>query len=99
MNRTFSSIALALLVCAAAPAATINTKLSVTNATVSLGFSASLSNGQVTLTNICSGTMSAPSLTASTGNLSAPFTITLTGGASTIAGTLKIPPSALAGGP
>ena len=57
-----------------------------------------LSNGQVTLTNIGSGTMAAPSLTADAqGNYSGAFTITLTGGggSGTINGRLDIPASAL----
>src|ERR1035437_3873198 len=102
MKRTFSNLALALLVCAAAPAATVNTTLTVTNATGSIGASIIVS-GPATLPNIGSGsgTFSATlSLTPdSSGNYSAPFTITLTGGADKITGTLKLPGEALSGGP
>ena len=98
MKRTFSTLALALLVGAAAPAATINTTLTV-NASGSIGLSGISATGTATLTNIGSGTFSGSvSLTPdSTGNFSAPFTITLTGGAGTITGTLSIPPAVLTG--
>src|ERR1017187_1382664 len=97
MKRTFSILALVLLACAAASAAVINTTLTVT-ATGSIGASIA-ATGTATLTTIGSGTFSATlSLTPdSTGNYSAPFTITLTGGAGTITGTLKIPPALLTG--
>src|ERR1035437_5397035 len=100
MKRTFSNLALALLVCVAAPAATVNTTLTVNNATGSIGASIIVS-GPATLTNIGGGTFSATlSLTPdSSGNYSAPFTITLTGGADKITGTLKLPSAALSGGP
>jgi uncharacterized protein (TIGR03437 family) len=98
MNRALSTLAFALLFCAAAPAATVSTTLTVTNATGSVGASIIVS-GPATLTNIGSGTFSGTlSLTPdSKGNYSVPFTITLTGGAGTIAGTLTIPPAMLAG--
>src|ERR1017187_8098354 len=97
MKRTFSILALVLLACAAASAAVISTTLTV-NATGSIGTSIA-ATGTATLTTIGSGTFSATlSLTPdSTGNYSAPFTITLTGGAGTITGTLKIPPALLTG--
>ena len=95
MKRTFSTLALALLVGAAAPAATINTTLTVTNATLTLGASASIT-GPATLTNIGSGTFSAPSLSAdASGNYSGPYSITITGGSDKITGTLKIPGTAI----
>jgi uncharacterized protein (TIGR03437 family) len=95
MKRTFSNLALALLVGAAAPAATINTTLTVTNATLTLGASASIT-GPATLTNIGSGTFSAPSLSAdASGNYSGPYSITITGGSDKITGTLKIPGTAI----
>jgi uncharacterized protein (TIGR03437 family) len=95
MKRTFSTLALALLVGAAAPAATINTTLTVTAATLTLGTSASIT-GPATLTNIGNGTFSAPSLTAdASGNYSGPYSITITGGGDKITGTLKIPGTAI----
>jgi uncharacterized protein (TIGR03437 family) len=95
MKRTFSTLALALLVGAAAPAATISTTLTVTGATLTLGTSATIS-GPATLTSIGSGTFSAPALTAdASGNYSGPYTITITGGSDKITGTLKIPGTAL----
>jgi uncharacterized protein (TIGR03437 family) len=99
MKRTFSTLALALLVGAAAPAATISTTLTV-NATGSFGASGGISaTGTASLTNIGSGTFSGSvSLTPdSAGNFSAPFTITLTGGADKITGKLTIPPEVLSG--
>src|ERR1039457_142012 len=97
MKRTFSILALALLICAAASAAVISTTLTV-NATGSIGASIA-ATGTATLTTLGSGTFSATlSLTPdASGNYSAPFTITLTGGAGTITGTLKIPPAVLTG--
>ena len=95
MKRTFSTLALALLVGAAAPAATISTTLTVTGATLTLGTSAAIT-GPMTLTNIGSGTFSAPALTAdSSGNYSGPYSITITGGSDKITGTLKIPGTAI----
>lgn len=86
---------MALVLCAAASAATISTKLSVTNAVLSLGVATSLS-GPATLTNIGNGTFSSPSLAVdSGGNYSGAFTITLAG-ADKINGTLKIPAAAIA---
>src|ERR1035437_8079875 len=101
MKRTFSTLALALLVCTVASAASISTTLTV-NATGSIGATGSITaTGPATLTNIGSGTFSGTlSLTPdAAGNFNAPFTITLTGGADKITGTLKIPSSALSGGP
>ncbi|HXK07253.1 MAG TPA: hypothetical protein VMS37_32965 [Verrucomicrobiae bacterium] len=98
MTRNFARYALALALCAGAPAATINTTLTV-NATGSLGLSVTAS-GTATLTNIGNGTFNATLSLSSAdaqGNLSAPFTVTLTGGAGTITGTLKIPAAALSG--
>src|SRR5450759_2159272 len=98
MKRTFSTLALALLVGAAAPAATISTTLTV-NASGSFGLSGIAATGTASLTNIGSGTFSGsvPLTPDSTGNFNAPFTITLTGGAGTITGKLKIPPEVLTG--
>jgi uncharacterized protein (TIGR03437 family) len=98
MKRIFSVLALALVVCAAASAATISTTLTV-NATGSLAGTSIAASGTATLTNIGSGTFSATlSLTPdASGNFSAPFTITLSGGAGTITGTLKIPEALLTG--
>jgi uncharacterized protein (TIGR03437 family) len=98
MKRTFSILALALLVCAAASAATINTTLTV-NATGSLTGASIAATGTATLTTVGSGTFAATlSLTPDASqNYSAPFTITLTGGAGTITGTLKIPTALLSG--
>jgi uncharacterized protein (TIGR03437 family) len=99
MTRTFVSVSLAMMVCAGAQAATINTTLTV-NATVNIGTTITVT-GTATLTNIGSGPITGTlSLTPdSAGNLSAPFTITLTtGGPGTINGTVKIPSSAVLGG-
>ena len=110
MTRSFSIPALALLISAGASAATTNSTLTV-NATGSIGATGSIAfAGTATLTNIgsggssVSGTIAASiSLTAppdAAGNISVPFTITLTtGGPGTILGTVKVPQAALSGGP
>ena len=90
-----------VLLAAAAQAATINTTLTVTNATISLS-SFSL-NGQASLSNIGSGTFTA-TLTASGtagGGSTIPgnFTIGLSNGSNTITGTINAPTSLLAGQP
>lgn len=88
-----------MMVCAAAQAATINTTLTV-NAVATIGATISVT-GTATLTGIGNGTLSGTlSLTPdASGNLSAPFTITLTtGGPGTINITVKVPFSALVGG-
>ena len=99
MKRIMTAIASALLVCAGAQAATINTTLTVTASGALTGTSFT-ATGTATLTNIGSGTFSSTlSLTSAdaAGNLTAPYTITLSGGAGTITGTLKIPPALLSG--
>jgi uncharacterized protein (TIGR03437 family) len=105
MTRSLSILALALLV--SAPAAAVNTTITV-NASGSFGTSGIAVTGTASLTNLgsdgstVSGTIAATvSLTPdSSGNLNVPFTITITtGGPGTILGTVKVPPSALAGGP
>jgi uncharacterized protein (TIGR03437 family) len=97
MTRPIVPFALALLICAGAHAATINTLLTV-DATASLGASIT-ATGTATLTNIGNGTFSgALSLTPdASGNLSATFTITLSGGGGTLTGKLLIPPAVLSG--
>jgi uncharacterized protein (TIGR03437 family) len=100
MKPTFSTLALALLVCAAAPAATVSTTLTVTNATGSIGASGITVSGPATLTNgIGSGTFSAtlPLTGDAGGNLNGTFTIALTG-ADKLSGTIRIPASAIASG-
>ena len=79
------------------PAATINTKLTVTMRPYSRR-ECIVFRGPATLPNIGSGTIAAPSLTANAqGNYSGAFTITLTRRrAGTITGTLTIPVSVIA---
>ena len=99
MTRTISSFTLALLFCAGVQAATINTTLTV-NASAALGVSGLTATGTASLTGIGSGTFSATAgLTPdASGNYNAPYTITLTSGATgTITGTIKIPASVLQG--
>jgi uncharacterized protein (TIGR03437 family) len=98
MKRTFSTLALALLVGAAAPAASIPTTLTLANATGSLGVTGIAVTGPVTLSNIGSGTFSAtiPLAPDASGNLAGTFTITLAG-ADKITGTFKLPASAIQG--
>jgi len=99
MIRTIGSLAAAaFLFVAGAQAATTQTTLTVT-ASGSFGTTGSITaTGTATLSGIGSGTFSATlSLTSvdSSGNLSAPYTITLSGG--NITGTLKVPESILSG--
>jgi uncharacterized protein (TIGR03437 family) len=79
----------------AAQAATINTTLTVTNATVSFGLSTTVT-GPATLTNIGSGTFTA-TISTSGDSFSGPFTITLSNGTDKITGTLTIPATLLGG--
>ena len=88
-------LACVLLSAAAMQAATINTTLTVNNATVSIGINIAVS-GQATLTNIGSGTFSANG-SVSGSNITAPFTITLSNQTDTITGTITIPFTAIAG--
>jgi uncharacterized protein (TIGR03437 family) len=101
MKRTFTNLALALLVCAAAPAATISTTLTVDKATggIDIQHGSISASGAATLTNIGSGTIlaTAPLAPDATGNISGTFTITLTGGADKIAGTFTLPASVISG--
>src|SRR5580692_4087954 len=93
--------AAAILFTAASHAATtIGTVLSAPNATVSSSSGGFTVSGACTLTNIGSGTFSATfsfsSLTSSTAT--APYTITLSGGAGTITGVVSFPVALLTGG-
>ncbi|HEY4365328.1 MAG TPA: hypothetical protein VGN17_30480 [Bryobacteraceae bacterium] len=81
--------AAAFILAAGVQAATINTTWTVTNATVSISGNDFAVSGPCTLTNIGSGTVSATvSLTGGQG-ASAPFTITLSGGAGTLTGNIS----------
>jgi uncharacterized protein (TIGR03437 family) len=90
MTRNFVNIAVALVVCAAAPAATISTTLSV-SATATLGATVT-ATGTATLTGIGSGTFSG---TISTATFSGPYAITI--GSNTITGTITVDASILTG--
>ncbi len=101
MNRTFSNLALALLVCSGAPAATISTTLTV-NATAAANstFTAFTVTGTANFTgSIGNGTIaSSISLTSLTGTTAvADYTITLASGG-TLTGKLSVPVSVLTGG-
>jgi uncharacterized protein (TIGR03437 family) len=99
MKRIFSSLALALLVCAAASAAVISTTLTV-NATAALGASGATITGTASFTGgIGSGTLSAtvPLSALITDPATTTFTISgLTGG--TLSGNISVPQSLLTGG-
>ena len=97
MPRTFSLLGPALLLVAGAQADQISTTMTVTNAPVILGTSITV-NGTAILTNIGSGAFSlSASLTNISGaNVSAPFTIQLSGG--NLTGTMAVPVTLLAGG-
>jgi uncharacterized protein (TIGR03437 family) len=95
--RAFSTIVAAGLFCVVTQAATINTTLTVTNATGAFAASGITATGPATLTGIGNGTFSgtlASIAPDSSGNLSVAFTITLTGG-DKINGTIKVPFAAL----
>jgi uncharacterized protein (TIGR03437 family) len=88
--------ALAVLAGAIANAATTTTQttLTVTNATVTLsGTSLAVAGPSTTLSNIGNGTFAAtvPFANVTGTSVTAPFTITLTGGANTITGNLIVP--------
>jgi len=90
MTRNFVKVAFALAVCAAAPAATINTTLSVSaGASIQSTISAS---GTATLTGVGNGTFTAAIATTT---FSGPYTITLSCG--TITGTITVNASILTG--
>src|SRR5258708_25864338 len=99
MNRTFSSLALALLVCTAAQAASISTTLTV-NATAAIAATGFEITGSANFTNgIGNGTVAAtvPLSAIATDPAKTTFTITLTSGG-TLTGTLSVPLSVLTGG-
>jgi len=99
MNRTFSNLALALLVCGAASAATISTTLTV-NATATVGISGGTIAGTASFTGgIGSGTLSAtvPFSALLTDPATTTFTISgLTGG--NLTGNIAVSQSILTGG-
>jgi uncharacterized protein (TIGR03437 family) len=101
MKRTFSTLALALLVCAAVPAAVINTTLTVNaTGTPSATFTSFAVAGTVSFTGgIGTGKIASTvplDLTAS--SVVADYTITLDAGGS-LTGKLAVPLSILGGGP
>jgi len=92
MGRMFKVFGLSLLLCAAGVAATTNTTLTVdSSGSLSLTTGTFTANGTASLSGIGSGTFSGSLNVASiTGaNVSAPFTITLSGG--TLTGTITVP--------
>jgi uncharacterized protein (TIGR03437 family) len=95
MTRKFVSFTLALLACAGAEAATINTTLTV-NATGAVGATVSVTGTATLSGGIGSGTFSAA---LDLGTFKAPFTITLTSGTTgTITGVITVPTSILTTG-
>jgi uncharacterized protein (TIGR03437 family) len=96
MKQAFASLAVALSICAGAPAATINTTLTLT-VTGALSGTGIAATGTANLTNIGSGPFTSTiSLTAVSGtSVSAPFTITLAGG--TLTGTILVPVALVSG--
>src|ERR1039458_5294156 len=95
--RRFAPFALALLVAAGGQAATVSSTLTLTG-TTTISSSGYVNAGQITLTNVGSGTFASTiPLTALTGStVAASFTITLSGG--TLTGTYTEPTSILLGG-
>src|SRR5664279_2130304 len=101
MRRTFSTLALALLVCAVAPAATISTTLTVNaTGTPSATFTSFAIAGTVSFTGgIGTGKIaSTVPLDLSATSVVADYTITLDAGGA-LSGKLTIPLSILGGGP
>ena len=98
MKRTFSTLALALLVGAAAQAATVSSTLTLTG-TATLGITGFTITGQATMTGVYSGSgtfASTIDITKITGlTVTSPFTITLSGG--TLTGTYTEPVEILTG--
>src|ERR1035438_613467 len=98
MERTFSTLFLALLACLCAPAATVSSTLTLTG-TATLSAAGFAITGHVTMTNVYSGsgtfasTIPLTSLTSATAT--APFTITVSGG--TLTGTYSEPVAILTG--
>jgi len=94
--RVFAPFALALLIAAGAQAASVSGTLTLTG-TTTISSSGYAITGQITMTNVGSGTFSSTiplsALTSST--VSAPYTITLSGG--TLIGTYTEPVSVLTG--
>ena len=96
MTQIMKTCALAALLGAIANAATTTTQttLTVTNATVALsGTSLVVAGPSTTLSNIGNGAFAAtvPFTNVTGTNVTAPFTITLSGGANTITGNLIVP--------
>src|SRR4051812_36245442 len=94
----FKSFSLSLLLCAAGVAATTNTTLTVdASGSLSLTTGAFNATGTASLSGIGNGTFTGSLNVASiTGaNVSAPFTITLSGG--TVTGTITVPASLFLG--
>ena len=95
--KRLAPFALALLVTAGAQAASVSSTLTLTG-TTTISASGYVNSGQITLTNVGSGTFASTiPLTALTGStVTASFTITLSGG--TLTGTYTEPTSILLGG-
>jgi len=98
MKRTFSTLFLPLLVCAAAQAASVSSTFTLTG-TATLGGSGFTMTGSAAMTNVYTGTGTFASTIPLTGitstTVTAPFTITLSGG--TITGTYTEPIAILYG--
>ena len=98
MKRTFSTLVLVLLACAAAQAATVSSTLTLTG-TATLGAAGFTITGQATMTGVYSGSgtfVSTIDITKITGaTVTSPFTITTAGG--TLAGTYSEPVAVLTG--
>src|ERR1035441_9698155 len=97
MKRTFLTLSLALLLSAGAQAATVSSNFTLTG-TATLSAAGFVMTGQATLTNVGSGTFAStiPLSGITSATVTAPFTITLTGG--TLTGTYTEPLSILYGG-
>src|ERR1039458_7434752 len=96
MKRTFLALSLALLLCAGAQAATVSSNFTLTG-TATLSAAGFVMTGQATLTNVGSGTFAStiPLSGITSATVTAPFTITLTGG--TLTGTYSEPVAILTG--
>ena len=95
--RRFAPFALALLLTTCAQAASVSSTLTLTG-TTTISASGYVNTGNITLTNVGSGTFAStiPLTGLTSATVTAPFTITLTGG--TLVGTYSEPVGILTGG-
>src|SRR5277367_3273311 len=97
LKSNYRIIACGVLCAVAAQAATINTTLTVTNASGELTSASASFSGPATLTNIGSGTFkgTVSASSASAAFATGPYTITMSNGTDTLTGVASVPLSVL----